>query len=247
VILVYENGPTVQLVEFDATIRELHAGTATATEHDEEEGGPVTDHVRAERARYTAEVVVSNKPIRAVGGHVGVQAPIDVSYLQNQRVSSVAVTMLDVPPHGPVPTIRGEPTVKPANYAQTPVPLTVNVLQFPTPFDRVRDVHAELERLRISGTRLYIAGHLKDYDSMVITSVSAPFTAEGSIRLTLELQQIRVASLVVVDVVPLEPRAQAKKASGAKAGYTLPAQKESLAHRYGDKAASLFDRSEVDL
>ncbi len=53
----------LQSIDLDATVRQAHESSATATEHTVERGANVSDHVRANLDRITLEVVVSNQPI----------------------------------------------------------------------------------------------------------------------------------------------------------------------------------------
>lgn len=55
----------LQAIAFDATTRETHESTATATEHPVELGVDVTDHVRKDLDTLELQVVVSNTPVRA--------------------------------------------------------------------------------------------------------------------------------------------------------------------------------------
>lgn len=54
---------TIQAIDLDATVRQQHEASATATEHPVETGANVSDHVRANLDRVSLEVVVSNQPI----------------------------------------------------------------------------------------------------------------------------------------------------------------------------------------
>lgn len=249
-ILIYETTTGLGMLEFDATVRELHLGTASATEHEVESGVNITDHVRPELAKLTAEVVVSNTPLQAVGNIRSVQAPVDVTTQSYTHAKDVAVSMRDLSiPLPGAPTIRGQPKVTPGQSVVTVTPGAVQTLQFPVAFDRVKDVSDELTRLRRAGTVLYVSTTLRDYPSMVLTSVSEPRDLQEALTVTLELKEIRVVEAVTVSVdpVPLELRAKKAKPQGAKVTYELDPQKESLALQYGGEAASLFDRTEIPL
>jgi hypothetical protein len=61
--ILYQQGAEFKLVAFDATTKELHGASAQVSEHPVEKGVNVVDHVRADRKRYSAEVMVTNHPI----------------------------------------------------------------------------------------------------------------------------------------------------------------------------------------
>ena len=59
-----EDSGQLQLMDFDAVIRDTHESSATVTEHPVEEGANISDHIRKDLDRLTLEIVVSNTPIR---------------------------------------------------------------------------------------------------------------------------------------------------------------------------------------
>jgi hypothetical protein len=64
-------GGETKTIVFDATLREVHTAAGTVTEHAVEKGGKVSDHFRPSQKRVSIEAVISNTPIKPVGGKTG--------------------------------------------------------------------------------------------------------------------------------------------------------------------------------
>jgi hypothetical protein len=233
-ILVYETAGVLRTIEFDATIREVHLGTAVPAEHPVQDEPDRTDDVKPEKVRLSAECIVTNTPVADVIGDVaGVWQPMTLETINREQVKGPEVSGgpgPQMPINVPFVQLPGTPVeVKPAVYRDNAVSVSGAVLQFPTSFDRVVSVYEELDQLRRKRSRFQVVSSLKTYDQMVITSISAPRTAAASVRFSLELTEVFVseASQLVDVPVPLEKRAQKTRAQGAQATYELPEQQES--------------------
>lgn len=232
-IIVYLAGVIVKTVEFDATIREVHLGTATPAEHPVQYEPDKTDDVHAERVRLSADCVVSNTPVVDTIGDVrGSYLPLVLQTTNRQLIKPARVTGgpgPELPIRIPFVQLGTTPEVTPAEYRDNPVSVSGASLQFPLPFDRVRSVYAELETLRRAGTRVQVVTSLKTYTEMVITSISAPVVARKAITFGLELSEVFIGASTLVDIpIPLEKRAEKVKAQGAQSTYDLPEQQSSL-------------------
>jgi hypothetical protein len=230
-ILIYERGGILKTVEFDATPRRVHLGTATPAVHPVQDEPNKTDDVHPEPVRLSAECFVSNTPtVEQIGGVRGAVSDLTINLTTREYVTGARAS------GGPGPQIPGTTTslgspveVDPAQYEERSTTITAPVLQFPEPFNRVRDVHEELDSLRRNKTRVQVVTTLKTYDAMVITSLSSPETAMDAIRFGIELQEVFVGEATLVDAPqPLQKRAQKPKAQGSQATYELPEQQQDL-------------------
>lgn len=62
-IISRPNTTSIDAVELDCTVSELHQADVEITEHPTEEGADVTDHVRPKPVQLTLEGIISNTPI----------------------------------------------------------------------------------------------------------------------------------------------------------------------------------------
>jgi hypothetical protein len=111
-----------------------------------------------------------------------------------------------------------------AEEQQRTIPVSPEVLQFATKFDRVRGVYEELRAIQRTGTVVTIITSLRQYDTMVIERVTAPRTAAvgHALRFTIEAKQVRIGTTQTVSLTdPVQPRDKAKANKGNKA--TVPA------------------------
>lgn len=235
VTLVYEDDAGVlQTVRFDAVLRELHTATAVPTEHTMESGVDLSDHVRPERARLSLDGFVTNTPTPSsfTGKSRGVQQQMQFTRTERATVSPASVSGGRTPPIRipGAPTIITPITVRNAVREDRVTTVAGNVFQFPTRFDRVREVYDTLELLRRTGTSFAVYSYLREYDSMVITSMSAPKEAQDAITFALELIEVRFADTETIDApAPREKRAQKTKPQGPKATYEAPTRASSIA------------------
>jgi hypothetical protein len=198
--IFYIRGSVPDFITVDATLRENHAGSASATEHPVERGVDLTDHVHNDRDRLSAEVHISNTPIVSPedDGAFGAVSPVSVE-TQRRRL------------------VRGAKSDEDAEYELETGTINANVLQFPTDFDRVRSVYEKFLRVKKEALTLTITTPLRVYENMLLIDVSAPrdATTGDAITLTLEFVQISFADSETVDEpVPLETRAEREARRG---------------------------------
>ena len=209
------------LIFVDATTSEQHRASAMVTEHAVESGTNVTDHVRPDNDRVVLRFVISNTPIRSADGEAVTPEPVSL------LVSS--------------PPSRGGPDRQEETRAL--------VVQWPEPFDRIRQVHGELEGIRTGGVLLSIITSLKTYEDMAIRSLNITRSVSSGSALEFELEavQLRVVSSATVvprrsEPRPSQTRARAKKARGAhETTKAKPeeTQRASVAHRLFTRAGLL--------
>jgi hypothetical protein len=250
ITIIYEDASgTLNALDFDATLRETHTGTAQTTEHPVEQGVDITDHIRPDRARLSCDVFVTNTPIGQIAKDLGgSNLPLSLAATTRVMTSSAKVNggVAPVRPPGS-PTLSFPGSVTPAVREDRTYTFGGNTLQFPVQFDRVRDVWQTLDGLRRSSVTVQVLSDLQTYDSMAITSVSAPVTVDDAITFSLELSEIRVVASQLVDApVPKEKRAAKTKPQGPKATYSLDPQQESRAHVGFDSVMSLYSRDRQD-
>lgn len=246
ITLIYTDASNaLQTIDFDATLRELHSATAQPTEHPVEVGVDLTDHVRPDRARISCDVFVTNTPIGQIAKDLGgVNSQLQLTKTERVMTKSAQVSggAFSVRPPG-APTLFFPVQVTPAERSDRTSVVAGNVLQFPVQFDRVRDVYEKLETLRRAGTPVAVLSSLRDYDSMVISSLSAPRDHNDSVTFQLELTEVRFAESQTIDApVPLERRGAKVKPQGPKATYELDPQQESRAHVGFETVMSLYSR-----
>lgn len=104
------------------------------------------------------------------------------------------------------------------------------VLKFSGPFNRVKSVHDEM--VTLVGKLCSFSNAIRDYEDMVISSLTAPREARDgrSIRFTFEAQQIR---FVEVKTGPAQAKRTSRKKKGATATKEVknPSKEhESIAH-----------------
>lgn len=217
----YSAGGSLISIAFDATIREQHISTSIVTEHPVEKGANVSDHVRPELDKLSVDVFVTNTPIHlpttnmaGVGGRV---SPLDLTVPVKNQLP------IAVPGVGAI--LAG------AGVLDSTITQRVQVLQFDSEFDRVRDIYDALRTLEESATLVSVFTSLREYDNMIIKSLSAPRTVQdgNAITFTFEAQAIRFVETKRVPAPKTKTTAPTKKNKGAVA--PVPAEKESLLHK----------------
>jgi hypothetical protein len=245
-LLYTDKSGKLQTLDFDATLRELHTGTAQATEHPVESGADITDHVRPDRARLSADLFVTNTPIGKVAASLGgANIPLQLEGTTRVMTSSAKVSgggsfPIRVPG---MRTAAAPISVTPAVREDKSYVVSGNVLQFPVRFDRVTDVWATLDGLRRSSSLVQVLSSLRTYDNMAISSLSTPVTVDDAVTIAVEFTEIFVAESQTIDApLPKEKRATKVKPQGPKATYELEPQQESRAHVGFDKVMALYSR-----
>ena len=95
------------------------------------------------------------------------------------------------------------------------------VLVYSATFDRMGDVEATLDRLRLEATNVTISTRIRTYENMQIVAVSIPRKPDDgdSLTLTIECQQVRIArSRTVASPIPREPRGAPERDRGGQEG-----------------------------
>lgn len=165
------------ILEVDAIVTETYDLAAEVSEHPVEEGANISDHVRPSLNHITLEVAVSNQPIRAIGNH---GATFRATELRLPSVTRIT--------RGAQGRQRSQTETSAPSQGAT-------VLRFDEEsFDRVREVHDELERLMRSGTPIDIVGaRFGDLENYLITGVSMPVSNDNGFTFTLDIQELRTA------------------------------------------------------
>ena len=217
-----------QAIVVDATIEEQHSDTADVTDHPVEEGSDASDGLQNKPPALTLTVFVTNTPIISpnvdgANGSIGTQEIQGGSSAFSQTAQGKKKATIDTK------TIRRN----------------VNVLSVPDPVTRVETVYANLLRLKEEATILLIVTSLREYDSMVITEITAPRNAKagGSVSIVLGLRYFRIVSTETVETPePLETRAEAERRRGAS-GTT----EDESTERRSFAAALVEDYGGIDL
>ena len=199
-----------QLIAFDLTISEGHRSTSKVTEHPVEQGSNVADHIRQETQGLDLTVFVTNTPIEDIGRGQVESVILDIP--TPQRTLNSVSALIDA----------GISAVQTAIFGPTP-PVSVQVLDFPEPFDRVKEVFDALTDLERRGVTVTAITSLKSYESMAFETVETPIDEPGGATIKLALKQIRVVQTATVTAPkPKEPRGAAKQNKGGQA--TKPAE-----------------------
>jgi hypothetical protein len=225
-----DDAGALRIIAFDATLRDTHAGAATATEHALDVNAKITNHVRAEARRLTLEVEVTNTPLIPIEGSGSTDLQINRTFKDFTAAQATVTQGVFLPGLGTVPS----PIVSftPGTQTDRSNPTKARVTTYSGGLNRVREVYTALDSLRESGTAVQVVTRLRTYSEMVITNVGTPHGPEDSVTFTVDLVEIRRASSEVVQVEPLvsEKRAEKKQGTGSQPKYEPPAaQKESLA------------------
>jgi hypothetical protein len=197
--ILYEEGTQLKVVVFDATLRYVMTSAAMVTTHPVERGQAITDHIRPEPLTFTADVFVTNTPIVSVG-HDGATGSVRALDISGERRDF----------------IKGAQGKNAAEYETKRVTASAQVLQFSdTAFDRILAVWEILNRICTEGILVTVVNHLGDFDNVALTRVTAPREARGSVTYTIEGRQIKLVDAEVVEVEPLETRAERARRLGA--------------------------------
>lgn len=247
----YSNGERLTVIEFDATVRELHTSAVTVTEHPVEKGANISDHVRPELAHLTCEAMVTNHPLRQpasnMQGVTGRVQALDLQW-QTQEENSRKIR-LEIPKRIELPV--GVPVVgallassgaldttetrevETLVFSPAPDGAAAQVLQFDGEFDRVRDVYEELRGLQDSATLLTVNTSIREYENLILQNLTAPRTVQdgASITFTFDLKEIKFATTQTVKAPADKKKPVAKQNLGAKPAEEAPA-KRSILHKW---------------
>jgi hypothetical protein len=198
-VILFEESGELKAVVFDATLRFVPQSSALVSEHPVESGAAVTDHIRPEADRLSAECFVSTKPVYSPNFD-GANGSFQSLPLQGASRDQTRGAQAE------------NGSVKNAEYQSKSQQAQARTLQFSEPFDRLADIHGTLRRILANGIECTIdTGTLGVWDRMALTSISAPKEAQGSITFSLEARQMRFVESETVEVEPLETRAERKR------------------------------------
>lgn len=219
---------------FECVVSEQAEHTATATDHNVEQGANVSDHVRPGLDRVTLEVFVSNTLLNDPNGFYGGSVE-GVEFNVPTMKSKAIYTELDVPTFkqklAPTPgalinavtsalgdLISGKQAYKAGGQEseQGSFKAAAQVYQHAR-INQVKDVVTQLDAWRVGGVVGKIFLPWKAYESVVITKVSPKRTAESgdAASISIEFKEIRlVESMLVTAPKPTETRGQTMVAKG---------------------------------
>ena len=211
-VISWTDGVTNQAysIRVDATVAESHVYQNTVTDHPVERGAALTDHVRPNPARLTITGVISNHPFVLPADHIGAA----VEETTQQVDVRVAPRARLVPIISPTAAFSRETATDVAVVTRFSrgYSATASVVTFTSSFDRARAVFDALVRLRDEGTLLRVVTGLRDYENMVIESLTVPVDAQTGEALVfdLSLKQVITANVRTVGV-PKAKGPQTKK------------------------------------
>lgn len=224
IYIIPDDNP-LAIVAFDNVNSISHDATAEVAEHPVEKGSNIADHVRPLPRMLTIEWYITNTPIIDIGR------------------GGVSPATLRAPVYNP-PGFLEQPTpgalFRLGNEAH-PVNVTVNVLQFPDPFDRIRETHSILEDLRARKQSVSVVTDVETYTDMAITSVSLPRKERGGATFTLIFKQITVVSNATVAAPkPATKRGAPGVANGGQSGKGMEAVNNTKASVLKSGLTKLF-------
>lgn len=200
-------------VRFDAVRTVDHRLNAAATSHPVEDGADIADHVRVGRPAVSVTGYVSKAPLTVyakIGGRKD-RDEMSGSYesieLPSSPFSSASILQGGIVQAG----IDAISSITSPNKVTS---LVTNDVE-----SRVRAMTELLTEAMEACRLVRFVDEAKDYDDMVITSMSATRTQQDKGgTFSIELEQIKFVETKLVDLpVPMEPRGMLQKAAGAAA------------------------------
>ena len=219
---VFDDGEGVLFAVLpDAVPRVDHAIASRATEQESERGVATTDHVREERDRFSAEIVISDSPIRTIEGdpeHVsfgvsGEQRPLSLTARDGPIVNRLAALESAGGPQGGA-RARGVEL----GSGPTIIPSSVNV--FRPNEERTVDNWTVLRSAKAGAWLAVITTDLHVYRDMLLVSAEVTRTATEArwIRVEVIFVEFRQAATELVDAAePLRPRDERQANDGSQA------------------------------
>lgn len=203
--LVWESAAgELEVVSFDATLREEHTGSATVTAYPLEGGADAADHVVPSVAKAMFDCFVSDSP-----------SDVPLSHMYGVRGS---VQSVDLDAGTTRELVRGASKSTAAEYEKKAIKATASVLTFDGPFARRERVYEQLEGLRKAKTLLSASTILRSLENVVITNLGARLESKDGdgITFSLELTALEFAETQIVAVPePTEPRGRPSTDAGA--------------------------------
>lgn len=226
-IVSYLAGGGLVTIEFDATMREQHESRTTVTEYHVERGANPADHARPENDHFTADVCVTNTPIRVPatnrdgvdGGFTSVDLHTESIPNPPRILPGVGLIAGFLP--------RGSDTT------------AVQVLNFDGAMNRVQSIYNELHLLETTSTLVNISTPLREYSDMLIRQITAPRSAADGSSITFSFTAAAVR-FVDSETVAVKADTTAKKQKGPQPPkVTDPKDKESALNAGGRKLGAL--------
>lgn len=249
-ILVYDKGGALVTLEFDATLRVSPLGTATPAQHPTDP--ETTTGSRPMPIRLSAEVVISDSPIAdEIGGLRATWQPLQLEVGRRDMIAGARVSggPRTLPLPGPTITINSPVQVSDAQVVDRPETVTLRTLQYAGEIARVRDVLAELDRLRRESVRVAVLAKWVDYPDTVLTSIAPVETPADAVVVQLELVEVQTGTTESVEVQlaskakPRDKRAEVVQPAGQQSGYALNPADDSLAKGLQKKLNTLAARA----
>jgi hypothetical protein len=228
---------TGEQIVFDAVLREVHGGGATAPKHVVERG----DGIRYE---LTDDALVGPRKLSLVGSVSN--DPIEVPSTQMGGITG-EVGEMQISVTGPQRLVRGAnaATGRGAEYEQADFEVArPRVLQFSADFDRVTAVLSALEQIRTGALLVTVETTRGQYTDCLLLSYTAPI--ERGVRgadIALEFEEQRFAETQRVQVPdPVEPRGRAPRDVG-----TQPVQPVPAGSKGESRASALYEARRLGL
>lgn len=200
-VYLLPDDPSFDAIGWDVTIRESHLGETTPTDNPVEDGSVFTDHLIHKPETFSFDGFVSNTPKGGTFYEAATRAPKKLS----------------------VPTY--------VNGGTALVQLQVFSSGIERKANRVLEMWNRLEDLRLKGISMTVITSIKEYSSMVLTSVGLD-REELSIGKGLFVVSMRQITVVSTESVaapkPKEPRAVPPAKGGELAGGPLDALREAF-------------------
>lgn len=221
----------LRILSFDATLQGVHNAAAEASSAPLDTNAIVTDHVRASPRAFTLDVEVTNTPLIPPEGFGGVDTTVDAPKVfrdYTRFASAFGTAGVFVPFAG---TVGAQAGATPALVTDAFERDGVRTIQYPTPFNRCKDVFDALETLRRNGTPVRVVSKLATYEEVVIVNLVVTEDPSDAIMIGVDFVEIRRAESQTIRVDPpvAEKRAQKAKASGSQAKYEPSTQTQSTA------------------
>jgi hypothetical protein len=204
-------------VEFDAVVRETHNSSVTVTSHPVEKGSNINDHVRPEPLKLSIEACVSDTPI--------VEPATQTDGIRGSHTNESL-------------TVQYSQIVAPGVRLPGQQTIAFEALRFDGTLKRVRNVYKDLQEIQADGALCSVRTHgengIRDYDEMLIVSISAPRSAESgtSVAFSIEMQQVRIVETRKVKPAPKK----ALKKKGQKPKKEVKAEEKPKQERSFSKA-----------
>lgn len=180
----------IEWIDFDAVLSVTHEGRNTVTRYPVEAGASPADHSRPEPRGITlGEAIVTNYPAKLPG--LEALAGVAAAGLSLDSIASAA---------------------QPSGFESLGIEaLTVD--------PRAEQAWEQLDRWRELGTPLVLVDQLKEYESVVIESITTPRDAQRSsaIHPSIRLVELQTATTGVVEApIPQSTRTSPQKGKGNK-------------------------------